>query len=165
VSDAGTAEAPRRPRLGDVPRPALVLGLAGLIPFVAGTLGAWLAPGNAFILILNLQMAYAAIILSFMGAIHWGLAMAQDDAGNWRRLGLSVVPALAGWVALMVPNGLGLLLLGLGFAGVFFADLRSIAGGRAPAWYRALRKPLTTVVLLCLAGDYAALAVRLSAAV
>lgn len=146
-----------KPRLGDIPRPALVLGFAGLIPFVATAVAAFLAGYPQIIFVINLQMAYAAVILSFMGAVHWGLAMAQGDAGNWRRLGLSVLPALAGWLAMMIPNDLGLLLLALGFVGVFFADLRSIARGRAPGWYRALRKPLTAVVLACLAASYLAM--------
>lgn len=151
------AEPSAKPRLADVPRAALVLGFAGLVPFVAGSVIAFFAGYPGAILVLNLQMAYAAVILSFMGAVHWGLAMAQDDAGNWRRLGLAVLPALAGWAALMIPNGLGLVLLAFGFAAVFFADLRSVDAGRAPGWYRVLRKPLTAVVLACLAADYLAL--------
>jgi hypothetical protein len=149
------------PRPGDLPRPALILGLAGLLPFLACTLAVWTTGYPDFVLFINLQMAYGAVILAFLGAVHWGLAMAQNDAGNWRRLGFSVLPALAGWVALVLPNALGLLLLALGFAGVFLVDLRAIAAGRAPAWYKTLRKPLTAIVLLCLGTTYAALVVRL----
>jgi len=145
----------------DIPQPALVLGLAGLLPFLATALAAWLVDDRLFTFAVNLQIAYGAIILSFLGAVHWGLALAQDDAGNWRRLGLSVLPALAGWLALMIALPFGLLLLALGFAAVFFADLRTVAAGRAPAWYKALRKALTIVVLLSLAASYAALAARL----
>lgn len=140
-----------------MPRPALVLGFAGLLPFLAGSAGAWAADSPAYIIVINMQMAYGAVILSFLGAVHWGLAMAQDDA-RWRRLGFPVMPALAGWLALMLPNPLGLVLLVLGFVAVFFADLRS---PRLPPWYKALRKPLTLVTILCLAASYAALAARL----
>jgi hypothetical protein len=150
-----------RARLGEVPRPALVLGFAGLLPFLGGTLGAWWLGYPDFVIALNLQMAYGAVILSFLGAAHWGLALAQDAGGDWRRLGVAVLPALAGWVALMIPNALGLLLLAIGFGGVFLADRQAVAAGRAPAWYKALRKPLTLLVLLCLGGSYAALAYRL----
>jgi hypothetical protein len=149
------------PRPGDLPRPALILGLAGLLPFLACALAVWTTGYPDFVLFINLQMAYGAVILAFLGAVHWGLAMAQNDAGNWRRLGFSVLPALAGWVALVLPNALGLLLLALGFAEVFLVDLRAIAAGRAPAWYKTLRKPLTAIVLLCLGTTYAALVVRL----
>lgn len=148
-------------RLSEIPRPALILGLAGLLPLLGTTLGAWALDDRQFIFAINLQVAYGAVILSFMGAVHWGLTMAQDDAGNWRRLGLSVLPALVGWLALMISIPLGLLLLALGFVAVFFADLRSVAAGHAPAWYKVLRKPLTVIVLACLAATYAALAARL----
>jgi len=141
-----------------VPRPALVLGFAGLLPFLAASAGAWAAGSPAYIIVINMQMAYGAVVLSFLGAVHWGLAMAQDDAARWRRLGLSVVPALTGWLALMMPNPLGLVLLVLGLAATFFADLRS---PRLPPWYKALRKPLTLVAILCLAASYAALTARL----
>ena len=150
---------PAKAGLGDVPRPALLLGFAGLIPFVAGAGAAFAVGYPAIVFVINAQMAYAAIILSFMGAVHWGLALAQDGGADGRRLTLSVLPALVGWAALLVPNGLGLLLLALGFAGVFFADRRTVAAGRAPAWYRPLRKTLTLIVLLCLAASYGALVV------
>jgi hypothetical protein len=146
--------------LGDVPRPALVLGGAGLIPFLAGVAGVWTLDYPDFFLALNLMMAYAAVVLAFLGAVHWGLALAQEAAGNWRRLAPAVLPTLAGWFALMLPNALGLLLLAIGFAGVFLADRAAVTANRAPAWYKALRKPLTLVVLAGLAACYAALAVR-----
>lgn len=156
---AGPGAVPRA-GLRDVPRPALVLACAGLIPFFAGVAGAWTLGGIAFVLALNLMMAYAAIVLAFLGAVHWGLALAQEAAGNWRRLAPSVLPALAGWLALMLDNALGLLLLAIGYVGVFLADRAAVTANRAPGWYKALRKPLTLVVLASLAACYAALAVR-----
>ncbi|KAG0630444.1 hypothetical protein M758_1G178300 [Ceratodon purpureus] len=68
---------------GAVPFPALVLGVAGLIPFVALAppfaqmipLPDFMAVGHA-----NAQAAYGASIVSFLGAIHWGLAMADYAA-------------------------------------------------------------------------------------
>lgn len=149
-----------RAGLSSVPRPALVLGFAGLIPFLAGVAGVWALGYPDFILVLNLTMAYAGVILAFLGAVHWGLALAQEAGGNWRRLAPSVLPALAGWFALMLPNALGLLLLAIGYAGVFLADRAAVTANRAPAWYKALRKPLTLIVLASLAACYAALAVR-----
>ncbi|MGF1628971.1 MAG: DUF3429 domain-containing protein [Kiloniellaceae bacterium] len=147
--------------LGDVPRPALILGFAGLLPFAACAAGAWATGEPAYFLLVNMQMAYGAVVLSFLGAVHWGLALAQEAAGNWRRLGPSVLPALAGWIALMIPSPLGLLLLALGFVGMFFADRAAVTANRAPAWYAALRKPLTLLVLLSLAASYAALVAKL----
>ncbi|WP_299616268.1 DUF3429 domain-containing protein [Pelagibius sp.] len=149
------------PRLSDVPKPALYLGLAGLIPFLATAFGVWFAGFPAKLDAVNIQLAYGAVILSFLGAVHWGLAMAGGDkAMTYTRLGWSVVPALVGWGALLLHPVLGLLVMILGFAGVFFGDLRSIAAGRAPAWYRTLRKPLTLIVIVTLANSLGALFVQ-----
>jgi len=154
---------PPRAGLAEVPRPALVLGFAGLVPFFATTAGAWALGSPGFLLCVNLQLAYGAIVLGFLGAVHWGLALAEAAADNWRRLVPSVLPALAGWLALMLPAPLGLLLLALGFVAMFFADRAAVTANRAPAWYAALRKPLTLLVLLSLAGSYGALAAKLGA--
>ena len=148
-----------RVSLADVPRPALVLGFAGLLPFLAASLGLWLADYPDSLAALDIQLAYGAVILSFMGAVHWGLALG-DGAISYRRLGWLVVPALLGWLALLLNPVDGLLLMALGFAGVYFGDLRAIAAGNAPAWYRALRRPLTLIVIASLASSYGALAVK-----
>jgi hypothetical protein len=134
-----------------------------LLPFVAGAAGLWLADEPHRETLLALLRGYAAVILSFMGAIHWGLAMrpaAVGTAGPGRSMTLSVLPALLAWVALSLPPGAGLVAMGVGFAGVYWMDARAIAAGEAPPWYRRLRVPLTWVVLICLAVAVAALALR-----
>lgn len=69
--------------------PARVLGLAGLIPFVGLTVAMYVdaAPRGWIALA---QLAYAATIVSFIGALHWGLAMRDatlDRAALWQALG------------------------------------------------------------------------------
>jgi len=79
---------------GDPPRAALVLGPAGLIPFVGLAVAAWVAPAGW---VAPAAAAYGATILAFLGAVHWGLALrplAGEAAAEWPRLGLGVVPAL-----------------------------------------------------------------------
>lgn len=136
------------------PRLAILLGYAGLIPFISGAIGIWITPAAWRADVLTALLHYAAVILAFMGAIHWGLAMArerQDDAAH-RQLGLSVLPALLGWLA--ISNGLpALLALGVlfaGFIGLYLADVHAARLELAPRWYPALRKPLTAVVLVAL---------------
>jgi len=57
---------------------AKALGYAGLIPFVVFSIGCWIplpyVTNAPYILI-----TYGAVILSFMGAVHWGVAMAHKD--------------------------------------------------------------------------------------
>jgi hypothetical protein len=130
---------------------ARLLGYAGLIPFVAAAGGLLMGPPALQALALRSLLAYGAIILSFMGAVHWGLAMAstRDDAVT--QLSLSVLPGLLGWVALLLPAVPACLLLLAGFTTLYWFDLRAAPRGAVPDWYPALRLPLTTGVLLCLA--------------
>ncbi|OYT96501.1 MAG: DUF3429 domain-containing protein [Pseudomonas sp. PGPPP3] len=136
------------------PRLAILLGYAGLIPFISGAIGIWITPPAWRTDVLTALLHYAAVILAFMGATHWGLAMArerQDDAAH-RQLGLSVLPALLGWLA--ISSGLSALLalalLISGFIGLYLADVHAVKLELAPRWYTALRKPLTAVVLISL---------------
>lgn len=133
-----------------VPGPARILGLAGLIPFWAAALGPFVLPAHAGVLVWA-QLAYAAAILSFMGAVHWGLQMASGDpATAWARYGASVAPALVAWIALLLPPLAGLLLAAAAFAGLYAYDVAETRAGRAPGWYPALRLPLTALVVLAL---------------
>lgn len=136
------------------PHLAWLLGLAGLIPFVSGALGIWITPFGWRPLVLNALLDYAAVILAFMGAIHWGLAMRgeQDDLRAQMQLGLSVIPPLLGWAAVSfgLPAAVSIPVFVLSFIGLYMADLRAVRLGLAPIWYRPLRKPLTAVVVVCL---------------
>jgi hypothetical protein len=131
-----------------VPIAALGLGLAGALPFIAGALltaqrggaGAW---GALFLIF------YGAVILSFLGGVHWGSAMAQGEPGL-ERLGASVLPALVAWLALAISGPLGFIILAVAFALLLAYDLVATRERRAPAWYPALRWPLTLVAIACL---------------
>ena len=55
------------------PRLAILLGYAGLIPFISGAIGIWITPTASRADVLTALLHCAAVILAFMGAIHWGL--------------------------------------------------------------------------------------------
>ncbi|MEL7140401.1 MAG: DUF3429 domain-containing protein, partial [Pseudomonadota bacterium] len=61
----------------------------------------------------------------------------------WFAYGASVVPSLYAWVVLMVPDPWRMALLALGFLGLLGADYALTARGGAPAWWPALRLPLS----------------------
>lgn len=136
------------------PQLAWLLGLAGLIPFISGALGIWITPLGWRPFVLEALLDYAAVILAFMGAIHWGLAMRaeQDDLRAQLQLGLSVIPPLVGWATISfgLPVALAIPLFVLAFVGLYLADLRAVRLGLAPIWYRPLRKLLTLLVSLSL---------------
>lgn len=116
-----------------------------MFPFVAlsGVLAITpaMAPANA----LTLLALYAAVILSFMGGVHWGLAL-KDAVGT--SYFVSVIPALWAWsaIAFFGPK-LALAVIAAGFAALLVFDLAVVKAGGAPAWYKRLRLGLTVVVV------------------
>ncbi len=153
-----------RPRIEQtakgIPVLALALGYAGLAPFVAGAAEVWLLPGVMTDFIEEALLAYAAVILTFMGAIHWGLAIrSHRDIVNLQ-LGLSVIPALMGWVALMLPAVAAYPILILSYLVLYLFDAQAVKLNLAPDWYPKLRLPLTTGAVLSRAAAYANALVR-----
>jgi len=134
--------------------PALVtwLGMGGLIPFVGLTVAA-MFNGTAQGWLVRALLDYAAVILSFVGAIHWGFAMSLPDLEPRLQRGLfvwSVVPSLLAWVFLLLPPlvaGIGFI---IGFIAHLLRDLNLARHASLPRWYLPLRLRLTTVASLCL---------------
>jgi hypothetical protein len=128
---------------------AKVLGYAGLIPFVVFSIGAWL-PLPFVGYPVDYLVAYAAVILAFMGAIHWGAAMAGPKGMRARYLVASVIPALVAWITLLLPQSTALLVLLAGFVSLYAFDRATSRLQDFPDWYVPMRLRLTTVVALCL---------------
>ncbi len=80
-----------------IPTLALWLGYAGLLPFIGLMLGLWFAPERLDAFLMRALLSYSAVILSFMGAIHWALAMHAEGDTARRHMTFSVLPALIGW--------------------------------------------------------------------
>lgn len=134
-----------------VPGIATVLGGLGLLPFIAGALSPIVGGPDGMEAALRY---YAAAILSFMGGVHWGLAIAGKTAPlsfeSKLQLMLSVVPALVAWFALMRPVEASLLIMAFAFLILLVGDMLATLAGEAPAWYPRLRIPLTIAVILSL---------------
>lgn len=78
------------------------LGFAGLLPFIGLALAALLdlwAPHAIEFFVL-----YSAIILSFLGGIHWGICMQDDTTDHSRALQWSMLPAIAAIATLVFHN-------------------------------------------------------------
>ena len=136
-----------------LPLPVRRLGLAGLLP-QAACLASMFASPEARFTALAAGCFYPALILSFLGGIHWGLAIVSrsnaNDPALRTRLVVSVIPSLAAWVALLFPETTGLLMLAAAIAAMLWVDLRATRLGHAPQWYPKLRIPLTCVVVAAL---------------
>ena len=94
-------------------------------------------------------MLYAALILSFLGGIQWGLAMAEYGGEDrlTERYTLSILPVLIAWSALLAPLSLGYWILAAGFLWTLVMDILALRTGFAPLWYRYIRIPLSIVVV------------------
>jgi Protein of unknown function (DUF3429) len=134
------------------------LGYGGLLPFLV------LAPASLIdahhaVLWSDPLFAYGAIILSFVGALHWGFAMTLTQLSDGQRTARfiwSVVPALLAWPSLLLSPLLAGPLLIAGFILHYWQDSRLAASASLPAWYLPLRLRLTAVACLALgAGCFA----------
>lgn len=143
-----------------VPRLALILGFAGTLPVLAILLAYWLKPFFFDLALLDSVAVYGAVILSFIGGAHWGFAA---KAGNARALATrllytrSVLPSLAGWMAVALGHVLACSILALLFVAVLPIDSWARRTGLAPDWWMQLRLPLSSTMALL----YGALAVSL----
>ncbi|MBJ3764194.1 DUF3429 domain-containing protein [Maribius pontilimi] len=141
-----------------IPRAPLLLGLAGLLPFLWGVatmllpdLGTWAARaiGPRFVGP-YVQLAYGTVILSFMSGVLWGFATRATGAIAASGYALSTVPAL--WAFFLVGGGpvSAAIYLALGFAGILALDLLFWRQDLAPPWWMQLRLLLTAIVVLSL---------------
>ena len=112
-----------------LPKMASYLGYGGLIPFVVLSI---VSVFNYKIETLvgltaeTLLAIYAAIIISFLGAIHWGVVLAKVDhlsEGNSTiMLVYSVIPSLIAWLSFLLSMQYTLWLLGVLVLLCFLAD-------------------------------------------
>ena len=130
------------------------LGYGGLLPFV----------GLAVLMAIDAQrqelwsralIAYGAVILSFVGALHWAFAMVLSGLSSTQRRNRwiwSTVPALLAWPALWLPSTAAIAVLVVGFVLHYDQDRRLVATAceALPAWYLPLRLQLTTVACVSL---------------
>ncbi len=141
-----------------IPRSALILGLAGLIPFLWGAatlvssdLTEWgvrnIGPRFAGPFVM---LQYGTIILAFMSGVLWGFAARATGEVATIGYGLSVLPAL--WVFFTVGGGPGTSAIYLiaGFVGLLALDWHFWRLELAPEWWMRLRVLLTVVVVACL---------------
>ncbi len=141
-----------------VPRAALLLGLAGLLPFAWGA--ATMASDALAVATVStlgprftgpyVQLAYGTVILSFMSGVLWGFATRATGRVAASGYALSVLPAL--WAFFFVGGGpvSAAVYLAFGFAALLGLDWLFWRQGLAPGWWMTLRLLLTAGVLLCL---------------
>lgn len=128
---------------------AWILGLAGVVPFLALAGVFAFAEGPEAGPALLALVYFAAGVLGFLGGTRWGFEAARPGPRPLNLL-LSVLPMLAGWVLLLPLVSDTRVQLG-GFIGAFLLqwlwDLRS----DLPAWHVRLRTAATGGAVIALA--------------
>ena len=130
---------------------ALRLDYAGLIPFVLGAVLLWLVQPDAHPYVAGALSGYAAVVVAFLGGIHWGFAMTQALPAP-RLFVWGIVPSLVAWLAVVIPPYAGLVLHGVMLLLCYAVDRRVYPAQGAGRWL-TLRFRLSTVAALsCFIG-------------
>jgi hypothetical protein len=123
------------------------LGYGGLIPFAALAVGSLILPDTALrSQCLMLLQIYGLSIISFVGALSWGIALVVQElepALRKRLLIWSVMPSLVGCASFVFAPAVGCLILATTAALALVFDLRMIPRIGLPAQWRSLRVHLS----------------------
>lgn len=133
------------------------LGHAGLIPFVLLAALLWLVNVELQAWVAIALAAYAALIVSFLGGIHWGIGWqagrhaaahhAQRNHFLW-----GIVPSLLAWPGLLMPAFAGLAWLGFLLILCYLADRTLYTRAGLQAWL-TLRFRLSAIAAVsCFVG-------------
>lgn len=86
-------------------------------------------------------------IISFLGAIHWGLEFAGFGGKHgYQRYKIGVLGAAFAWPTILLPVESALISQFLIFNFMYYTDSRASKRGWAPAWYGVYRFVLTFIV-------------------
>jgi hypothetical protein len=128
---------------------ASLLGLAGLVPFIGLALVTTSPDAARVQLAVKALSVYAALILTFLGGLHWG---AMLSAPNYRlerarlRYLWSVVPSLVAWPLLVLLTPVqSLPWLALALAIIWAIDVYLYRAQGNLNWFIKLRTTLTVV--------------------
>lgn len=157
-----------RETFSGVPQPVMNMGLLGVVPYAITSLstlflswdisnatthhtpGILFTPDQATQLLSAIepvQVGLGAVILSFLGAIHWGLEFAEyGGVQGYRRYSLGILPAILAWPTMLLSTDFALIAQFLGFTFMWFADNQASNMGWTPRWYTSYRFFLTFLV-------------------
>ncbi|MCG8437579.1 MAG: DUF3429 domain-containing protein [Pseudomonadales bacterium] len=141
------------PRADNIRR-TRALTLVSLAPMYLLAMLAWADPWREMALMA--LVAYAAISLTFAGAIHWGRVLGQFNNSNQFPTQLfGVLAAFIGWAGLLLPREMGIPMLCAGLTFVWGTE-QMLFSDDLPAWYRKLRNQLTGGAVLAMLIGWAA---------
>lgn len=143
------AETP--PSTNQPDRSTLRLAYAGLLPFVFGAALLWIVRPDAHPYVAAALSAYAGVIVSFLGGIHWGLGFRAQPADPARFV-WGVVPSLVAWIAVVMPPYAGLVVHGVMLVVCYVVDRRIYPIHASASWLTLRFRLTVTASLSCFIG-------------
>jgi glutaredoxin-related protein len=133
------------------------LGYAGVLPFVLGLLAVALIDDAGWRARMGeLTLAYGAVILAFLGAVHWGRLLERGTLQQAPLLAAwGVLPSIVGWLSLALPFAWAAPIQALLFLGVYVTDRQLLRQEPAAQPYLTLRARLTGLVASLMLGTWA----------
>ncbi|HRK38692.1 MAG TPA: DUF3429 domain-containing protein [Burkholderiaceae bacterium] len=141
------------------PVPALIsaLGHAGLVPFAGLCLLMWVVNDQALPYVALALVAYAALIASFLGGIHWGVVWLRHAGVSEldelpartarQHLVWGVAPTILAWPGVLMPAYAALPWLGLLLVACYLVDRKLFTAAGLDPWL-TLRFRLSAVAAL-----------------
>ncbi|MBM4224978.1 MAG: DUF3429 domain-containing protein [Gammaproteobacteria bacterium] len=130
-------------RWGGVSTGARVAGFLGLAPFGLALLCVTVGANQGYLEFgRQLAIAWGAVILTFVAAVHWGLALAGRWQWSLSTIVGSTLPSVIGALAVLLGSERSIALLVAGF-GLFWLFEHRTRGAELPGDYLALRRALT----------------------
>ena len=137
----------------------ILLSVLGLLPFIFGLIDLLLNKNNLFFVI-NLPKYYGSIILTFLGAVYWGIILNDShknlipDKVKTYIICWSIIPSLWSSLILIFNHNITIIVLAICYIIVQFVDEFVTKYFKFPIWYLFLRRLLTIVVILILIFSY-----------
>jgi|GEM_PF-2693734 len=129
----------------------LLIGYGVLVPLVAMAMVVVMTYPNAGAdAVLNVEITYAAALLSFIGGIRWGIALMAGAAHlSFRPLALVTLALPLAWGILFMQASVALPVLMIGYLAIIAGEK---LGGASPVpdWYRNLLIPLIVMIEIAL---------------
>ena len=138
-----------------LPRAAVGLGYLAVLPFVGAAALAWIVEPTQRPLAAQILSAYAAVVVSFIGAIHWGLAFPQPRPAPalfvW-----GVIPSIVMWIAVLLQPPLGLVVEAAMLVACYGVDRRVYPREGVARWLPLRLRLTVCATAACVAGAAAA---------
>ena len=110
--------------------------------------------------VINLPKYYGSIILTFLGAVYWGIILNDSNKNLINEkvktfiICWSIIPSLWSGLILIFSHNITIIILALCFIIVQFVDEFIIKYFKFPIWYLFLRRSLTISVISILIFSY-----------